>query len=66
MSGVCASKLSGDERIAEIVSLLAIGLARLKGRQSSSLLPPPGDSYLDLSPHQSGGAEPKCTGEAKR
>ena len=66
MSGVCASKLSGNERIAEIVSLLAIGLVRLSSRQSSGLLHPQEDSCLDLPLHQSGGAEPKCTGEAGR
>ena len=63
MSGVYASKASGDERLAEIVALLAIGLVRLKGRQSSALIHASGDSPLDLKPCQSGHAEPECMTE---
>ncbi len=57
--------LPPDERLSALCEILAAGLVRLKLRQSTRLSSPPGDSCLDLPLQQSGGAEPKCTGEAR-
>jgi hypothetical protein len=46
--------LSGDERIAEIGEILALGLMRLRARQSSEVLRTSGESSLDFAAHQSG------------
>ena len=48
--------MSARERIAEIAEILALGLIRLRARQSSSLSADPGDSSLAFPPHRSGHA----------
>ena len=42
------------ERIAEIASILALGLMRLRARKSSQLSPDGGESLLDFTPGKSG------------
>ena len=56
--------LSPDERLTTISEILAAGFVRLQRRRASLLSAQLGDCLLDLSEHQSGHAEPKCTGEA--
>ena len=46
-------------RIAEIGEILALGLVRLKARQSTQLSPPDGESSLASLGHQSGHANPQ-------
>jgi len=48
--------MSPAERLAEIVEILAAGVVRLRGRQSSPLLPIHGESSLDCAGDQSGDA----------
>jgi hypothetical protein len=42
-----------DERLDEIAEILALGLTRLRPRQSSALSPHVGESSLDCLGHQS-------------
>ena len=58
-------RLPPDERLSALCEILAAGLVRLHHRQSRVLSSPHGDSCLDLPLQQSGGAEPKYTGEAR-
>jgi hypothetical protein len=44
------------QRIAEIGEILALGLVRLRARQSSRIAAVSGESPLDCVGHQSGGA----------
>jgi hypothetical protein len=48
--------MTADERLAEIAEILAVGLSRLKARQSSSLSADFGESSLDCPGQQSGHA----------
>jgi hypothetical protein len=50
------SAMSPAERLAEIAEILAAGLVRLRARQSTPLLPSPGESSLDCAGDQSGHA----------
>ncbi len=59
MSVIRPDLMSPAERLAEIVEILAAGVVRLRARQSSSLLPPPGESSLDYAGDQSGHANSK-------
>ena len=52
MNALDPDLLSTDERLAEIATLLAAGLIRLRGRQSSQLSGDRGESPLDCSPDQ--------------
>ena len=56
MSACNPNSLSGDERIAEIGEILALGLTRLRARQSSELSTHIGESSVDFAAHQSGHA----------
>ena len=47
------------QRIAEIGEILALGLVRLKARQSSQIAAEAGESSLDCVAHQSGHANPE-------
>jgi len=47
-------KLEADERLAELASILAIGLQRVLARQSSAVSSEFGESSLHSSPTQSG------------
>ena len=47
----------GTDQINEIAETLAIGLMRLRARQSSALSPHGGESSLDCAARQSGSAD---------
>lgn len=49
---------SVDDRLTEIAELLALGLMRLRARQSSGLSARAGESSLHFPPEQSGAASP--------
>ncbi|MCB1500507.1 MAG: hypothetical protein KDK07_12090 [Bauldia sp.] len=59
MNALRPDLMSPVERLAEIVEILAAGAVRLQARQSSSLLPPTGESSLDCVGDQSGHANSK-------
>jgi len=48
--------LTTADRLAEVASILALGLVRVKARQSSELCHRTGESLLDFSADQSGHA----------
>lgn len=52
-------RLSTRERLAEVTSILALGLIRLRGRQSSQVSAAVGESCLHFTPDRSGHAKPK-------
>jgi hypothetical protein len=56
MSVIRPDLMSPPERVAEIVEILAAGVVRLRARQSTPLLPAPGESLLDCAGDQSGHA----------
>jgi hypothetical protein len=58
MTGQTAANEDASERLAEVGAILAAGLRRLLGHQSSGELPPGGESSLHFSPAQSGGVPP--------
>jgi hypothetical protein len=45
---------STEERLAEIASILALGLMRLRARKSSQMSPDSGESSVDFTPGKSG------------
>jgi hypothetical protein len=51
-------RMSPHERLGEVAELLALGLVRLRARQSSALSRDGGESWVDFSPDESGHAEP--------
>lgn len=51
--------LTSDERRAEVCRLLALGLIRLRGRQSSQVFADAGETSLHFPPDRSGHANPK-------
>jgi len=57
INGLRPDLISPAERITEIAEILAAGVVRLRARQSTPLLPPPGDSSLDCAGDQSGHAK---------
>ncbi len=50
--------MTAAERLDEVASILALGLVRLRARQSSGTSRTRGESSLDCSPDQSGGVLP--------
>jgi hypothetical protein len=52
-------RLSSRERLAEVARLLALGLIRLRDRQSSQVSELTGEIPLHIPPDQSGHAKPK-------
>jgi len=50
--------LTGAERLDEVARLLALGLIRLRSRQSSGVSADRGESWLDCPGHRSGHATP--------
>jgi hypothetical protein len=52
---ISPDRLSTQERLAEIASILAAGLVRLRARQSSRLSEYRGNSFVDFTANQSGG-----------
>jgi hypothetical protein len=57
-----AANEDASERLSEVGAILAAGLRRLLGHQSSGDLSPVGESLLHFSPDQSGGVPP-CSAE---
>ena len=57
MSGVDANDPVAADRMDEIAEILALGLTRLRARQSSPLSPHAGESPLDCAALQSGPAD---------
>jgi hypothetical protein len=49
-------KMSAGERLAEIALILALGLRRLRARQSSRVSAASENSFVDFAANQSGGA----------
>ena len=54
MNALHPDRMSADERLAEVADLLALGLVRLRARQSSRVSAPSGESSLDCAAHPSG------------
>jgi hypothetical protein len=55
-----ADRMTAAERLAEIGRILSAGLIRLRGRKSSSLSAPLGDSFVDFPAEKSGvGRQPR-------
>jgi hypothetical protein len=50
------ARLSARERLDEVASILALGLVRLRARQSSGIAAASENSSLDFNPYHSGGA----------
>jgi hypothetical protein len=57
MNAISADQITAEERINEIAEILALGLTRLRARQSRALSPHVGESSLDCLGHQSGHAD---------
>jgi hypothetical protein len=55
-NAVHPDRLTPDERLSEIAEILALGLTRLRARQSSALPADLGESLLDCAANQSGHA----------
>ena len=53
-NGLHPDRMSAAERLAEIGEILAMGLMRLRARQSRSVSADHADSYLDFSANQRG------------
>jgi hypothetical protein len=59
MNPLNPDRMSAKERLAEVTRILALGLIRLRARQSSQVSAPVGESCLHFVPDQSGHAKPK-------
>jgi hypothetical protein len=57
MNGIDRSQITADQRINEIAGVLALGLTRLRARQSTPVSPHFGESALDCVGVQSGPAD---------
>ena len=57
MNPLNPDRLTAKERLAEVTRILALGLIRLRARQSSQLSAPVGESSLHFPPDQSGHAK---------
>lgn len=55
--GLDPSQLSAEERLSEVVEILAMGLVRLRAQQSSALSAQRGERSVDFTARQSGHAE---------
>jgi hypothetical protein len=58
-------QMTSTERIAEIASILALGLMRLRARKSSALSCRSGESSLDFTPGKSGREQHVLTSEGR-
>jgi hypothetical protein len=56
-------RMTARERLDEIASILALGLVRLRARQSSRIAAVSENSSLDFTAYQSGGAVELCATE---
>jgi hypothetical protein len=52
-------RMSAKERVAEVARILALGLIRLRARQSTHVTEVAGESFLHFAPDQSGHAKAK-------
>ena len=59
MNALNPERLTPKERLTEVTRILALGLIRLHGRQSSQVSAAVGESCLHFPPDQSGHAKPK-------
>jgi len=59
MNPIHPDHMTPQERLAEVCRLLALGLIRLRTRQSSQVSELTGESSLHFPPHRSGHAKPK-------
>ena len=59
MNPLNPDRLSAKERLAEVTRILALGLIRLRARQSTQVSELAGESCLHILPDQSGHAKPK-------
>ena len=59
MNPLNPDRMSAKERLAEVTRILALGLIRLRARQSSQVSELTGEVPLHISPDQSGHAKPK-------
>ena len=57
MNPLNPDRMTPTERLAEVTRLLALGLIRLRARQSSQVSELTRDSSLHFPPHQSGHAK---------
>jgi hypothetical protein len=57
--------MTSSERLSELAELLALGLVRLKVRQSSGVSGELGESSLDCSARESGAVLPKAPRRAR-
>ncbi len=66
MNALDPTHLAASERLDEIAEILAVGLMRLRGRQSSHLSADGGESSLHLPPDQSGAGSPETQVEKQQ
>ena len=59
MNPLNPDRMSTKERLAEVTRILALGLIRLRARQSTQVSELAGESCLHFPPDQSGHAKPK-------
>lgn len=59
MNPLNPDRMSSKERLAEVTRILALGLIRLRARQSSQVSDLTRESCLHFPPDQSGHAKPK-------
>ena len=59
MNPLNPDRMSAKERLAEVTRILALGLIRLRARQSSQVSELTRESSLHFPPDQSGHAKPK-------
>ena len=59
MNPLNPDRMSTKERVAEVTRILALGLIRLHGRQSSQVSAAVGESCLHFPPDRSGHAKPR-------
>ena len=59
MNALHPDRMTASERLAEVADLLALGLVRLRARQSSTVSGESGESPLDCLAHRSGRVLPK-------
>ena len=59
MNPLNPDRMSAKERLAEVTRILALGLTRLRARQSTQVSELTGESCLHFAPDQSGHAKPE-------
>jgi hypothetical protein len=59
MNPLNPDRMSSKERLTEVARILALGLLRLRARQSTQVSELAGESFLHFPPDRSGHAKPK-------